>query len=112
MIPRALRPGRSLPAALVTALALSGCGSSATVVDHTLVEKAIEISIAQQQHVLSIVSCPKGLTAKKGLRFVCGATLASGKQLPISVLASDAKGNVTYTGFNGFVNGQPVAPHK
>ena len=89
---------------------LAGCGSSTTTIDHTVVEKAIEISIAQQQHVIAIVSCPKGITAQAGRRFYCSATLASGRQLPITVTATDASGNVTYTGFNGYVNGRPVTP--
>jgi len=78
------------------------------VIDHTVVEKAIEISIAQQQHVIAIVSCPKGVVAAAGKHFLCSATLGSGRQLPITVTATDDKGNVTYTGFNGFANGKPA----
>ncbi len=99
---------RPLAAVLAGALALSGCGGSTTVIDHTVVEKAIEISIAQQQHIITIVSCPKGVVAVKGVRFYCTATLASGHQLPITVTATDRRGDVTYSGLNGFVNGRPA----
>ena len=94
----------------VGAALLAGCGSSSTTIDHTVVEKAIEISIAQQQHVIAIVSCPKGIVAQDGRRFYCSATLASGRQLPIAVTATDGRGDVTYSGFHGFVNGRPTAP--
>lgn len=101
---RALRVGL----ASVGVAALAGCGSSSTVIDHTVVQTAIEISIAQQQHVIAIVSCPKGIVAQTGRRFYCSATLASGRQLPITVTATDDNGDVSYSGFNGFVNGRPV----
>ncbi len=104
---RSIPLARALAAVLVGTLALSGCGST-TVIDHTIVEKAIEISIAQQQHIITIVSCPKGVVAAAGTRFYCSATLASGRQLPITVSATDSRGDVTYTGLNGFVNGRPA----
>ena len=104
------RGWRGLAATCGLGAALAGCGSSGTVIDHTVVEKAIEISIAQQQHIITIVSCPKGVVAHTGERFYCSATLASGRQLLITVVSTDSSGNVSYAGFNGFVNGRPATP--
>jgi hypothetical protein len=86
--------------------ALGGCGAKK--IDRAVVEKAIEISIAQQQHVIAIVSCPKDVESQRGKVFYCGATLGSGRQLPITVSVKDDQGNVHYSGFNGFVNGRPA----
>jgi hypothetical protein len=93
--------------AVLGALALAGCGGTTVTIDHTVVENGIEAGVAQQQHVLSTVSCPPHIVAKKGRHFVCTATLATGRQVPVSVTATDSKGNVRYAGFNGFRNGQP-----
>jgi len=44
-----------------------GCGGhDAVTIDHTVVETGIETGIAQQQHVIAVVSCPKGIEAKRG----------------------------------------------
>jgi hypothetical protein len=86
-------------AACATALLVTGCGGGgATTVDHTTLEKAIEISIAQQRHQLMIVACPKGIKAKKGRAFTCTATSARGHQYPFRVTAKDSNGNVRYLG--------------
>lgn len=107
------RPDRLAPVrrvlvicALVVATT-AGCGDDDVVIDHTVVESGIEAGIAQQQHVLSTVACPPDIVASKGKTFTCTATLASGRQVPVEVTATDDKGNVNYSGFNGFRNGQP-----
>jgi hypothetical protein len=98
---------RRLLPILIGAVALGGCGGKDSVtIDHTVVEKGIEAGVAQQQHVLSTVSCPPKIVAKKGREFVCTATLASGRQVPVTVTATDDKGSVSYAGFNGFRNGR------
>ena len=90
--------------------AVGGCGGGGgRVIDHTVVEKAIEVGIAQQQHVLSIVTCPLGLHSRTGLKFTCEATLADGRQYPINAVARDDKGNIHYSGLPGFVRGRPPA---
>ncbi|MGO9751015.1 MAG: DUF4333 domain-containing protein [Solirubrobacteraceae bacterium] len=92
---------------------LSACGSaSAVVIDHNVVQSAIEVGIAQQQHVLSIVTCPPGVKATRGARFTCTVTFADGRQASIVVTATDDLGDVRYAGLNGYVNGHPAAPSK
>jgi Domain of unknown function (DUF4333) len=88
------------------ALAVAGCGSDPVVIDHSVVETAIETSALKQQHVFTVVSCPKDIVASKGRRFTCTATLRSGTQVPVTVTARDDKGNVHYEGFRGFTNGR------
>jgi hypothetical protein len=88
----------SLRALAVLALAIvgvAGCGGSGTL-DATRIEKAIEVSVAQQRHVLSIAVCPTGVTRQAGRRFTCTATVASGRQFSFLVTQKDDKGNVTY----------------
>jgi hypothetical protein len=86
-------------ASCVAAVSLAGCGGdSGTTIDHTIVEKAIEVSVAQQRHEIVIVACPKDVKAKKGRTFTCSATTARGRQYPFRVTARDSKGNVHYVG--------------
>lgn len=92
----------------LTILAFAGCGEDPVILDHGVVENGIEAGIAQQQRILTTVACPPDIEARKGKTFVCTATLASGRQLPINVTATDDKGNVSYSGFEGFRNGRPV----
>src|SRR5919199_506846 len=80
------------------ALLLSGCGDEPKTVDHTTLEKAIEISVARQRHELVIVACPKGIEAKKGKKFSCTATRANGEQVKFRVTAKDDEGHVKYLG--------------
>ena len=85
-------------AACATAL-LAGCGGSGgTTIDHVTLEKAIEVSVAQQRHQIVIVACPKDIKAKKGVTFRCTATTAGGQQYPFRVIGKDSKGNVHYVG--------------
>lgn len=90
----------SVAVSAAVALLLAGCGGAAkTTVDQQNLQTAIAVSIALHKHELSIVQCPKGVTASKGVRFTCTATLASGQQVPFTVTGLDDKGNVHYGGF-------------
>jgi hypothetical protein len=94
-------PIRCALAAAAAAVAASGCGGhGATTIDHVTLEKAIEVSVAQQRHQIVIVACPKGVKAKKGVTFTCTATTAKGRQYPFRVTGRDDKGNVHYVGLN------------
>ena len=90
---------RSALAALsVAALLVIGCGDDGATIDHTTLEKAIEVSVAKQRHEIVIVACPKGIESKKGKKFHCTATRANGEQVKFRVTAKDDKGNVRYVG--------------
>jgi uncharacterized protein DUF4333 len=105
------RLGVGLCAIGLTAGVLSGCGSD-TKVDRLNLQTAIATSIAQQQHKLAVVSCPGNIKAKKGVTFSCVATLANGRQVPITVTGKDDKGNVHYAGFRGLgTTGKSNKPH-
>jgi hypothetical protein len=86
-------------------LVLAGCGSTTTTtvtapktttIDPTRVEKAIEVSVAEQSHRLSIVVCPTGIKRQKGKTFNCIATLSQGDKYPFRVTQKDNRGNVHY----------------
>jgi hypothetical protein len=91
-------------AVAATAL-LAGCGGSSFKIDPNVVENAIQVGIAQQQHVLTIVTCPPGVTATKGGHFQCTVTFAHGNQAPVMVRELDDKGDVHYEGLPGYVHG-------
>ena len=84
--------------ACVAALLLPGCGDDGATIDHTTLEKAIEVSVARQRHEIVIVACPKDIESKKGKKFHCTATRANGEQVKFRVTAKDDKGNVRYVG--------------
>lgn len=99
-------------AGVVVLLALAGCGSDSSTsasktvtIDPTRVEKAIEVSVAEQSHRLSIVVCPTGIKREKGKRFNCIATLAQGDKYPFRVTQKDALGNVHYEQATGGTKG-------
>ncbi len=96
-----IRPGLRVAAvACGTATLLAGCGGKGKIIDHTTLEKAIEVSVAKQRHEIMIVACPKGIESKKGKRFTCIATTAQGKQYPFRVTAKDDEGHVKYLGLH------------
>jgi hypothetical protein len=72
-----------------------GCGGSGTL-DATRIEKAIEVGIAQQRHILSIAVCPTGVPRQAGKQFSCTVTTANGQQSRFLVTEKDDKGNVRY----------------
>jgi hypothetical protein len=95
-------------------LVLAGCGSSTTTtvtapktttIDPTRVEKAIEVSVAEQSHRLSIVVCPTGIKRQKGKTFNCIATLSQGDKYPFRVTQKDNHGNVHYEQATGSTKG-------
>jgi len=88
----------ALATACVPALLFAGCGDDGATIDHTTLEKAIEVSVAKQRHEIVIVACPKGIESKKGRKFNCTATRANGEQVKFRVTAKDDKGNVRYVG--------------
>jgi hypothetical protein len=101
----------------VLALILAACGggsgaSAGVVIDHNVVQNAIEVGVAQQQHVISVVTCPVGVKARKGQKFNCTITFASGRQAPVTVTALDDRGDVHYAGLRGYVNGHQRATNK
>lgn len=85
----------ALAALALATVGVAGCGGSGTL-DPTRIEKAIEVSVAQQRHVLSIAVCPTGVTRQAGRHFTCTATLANGHQFSFLVTEKDNKGNVHY----------------
>ncbi len=93
-------------------LALAGCGGTTkssdpktTTIDPSRVEKAIEVSVAEQSHRMSIVVCPTGIERAKGKTFNCIATLAQGDKYPFRVTQKDSKGNVHYEQATGQTKG-------
>ena len=98
-------------------LVLAGCGgdsdSSApntTTIDPTRVEKAIEVSVAEQSKRLSIVVCPTGIKREKGKTFNCVATLSQGDKYPFRVTQKDDQGNVSYEQATGDTQGTTTTP--
>ena len=100
-------------------LALAGCGNdrttvttapNTTTIDATRVEKAIEVSVAEQSHRLSIVVCPTGIKRQKGKAFNCIATLSQGDKYPFRVTQKDSKGNVHYEQATGSTKGTTTTP--
>jgi hypothetical protein len=89
---------RCIAAGCAAGLLLTGCGDDGATIDHTTLEKAIEVSVARQRHEIVIAACPKGIKAKKGKKFTCTATRANGEQVRFRVTAKDSKGNVRYVG--------------
>jgi hypothetical protein len=90
----------TLAAGCIAALLLAGCGDDTKTVDHTTLEKAIEISVARQRHEIVIVACPKDIKAEKGKKFNCTATRANGEQVKFRVTVKDDKGNLRYAGLH------------
>ena len=111
-------PTATLAGALVL-LVLAGCGGdkgsssstpNTTTIDPTRVEKAIEVSVAEQSHRMSIVVCPTGITRAKGKSFNCVATLSQGDKYPFRVTQKDNQGNVHYEQASGDTQGTTTAP--
>jgi Domain of unknown function (DUF4333) len=107
-------------AGAVLLLALAGCGNDSptatttvpntTTIEPTRVEKAIEVSVAEQSHRMSIVVCPTGIKRQKGKTFNCIATLAQGDKYPFRVTQKDNKGNVHYEQATGSTKGTTKTP--
>jgi len=110
-----LRAGAIL-AGVVALLALAGCGGGSssdpksTTIDPNRVEKAIEVSVAEQSHRISIVVCPPGIARQKGKTFNCIATLSQGDKYPFRVTQKDDQGNVHYEQATGATSGTTKTP--
>ncbi|MEA2151344.1 MAG: hypothetical protein QOD69_3174 [Solirubrobacteraceae bacterium] len=99
-------------------LVLAGCGGGSsssspprtTTIDPTRVEKAIEVSVAEQSHRMSIVVCPTGIRRAKGKSFNCVATLSQGDKYPFRVTQKDNRGNVHYEQATGDTKGTTKTP--
>ena len=101
------------------ALAVAGCGNDGTAatavpktttIDPTRVEKAIEVSVAEQSHRMAIVVCPTGIKRQKGKAFNCIATLSQGDKYPFRVTQKDDRGNVHYEQAAGATKGTATTP--
>ena len=92
--------GSAVAFVCIAALLATGCGDDAATIDHSTLEKAIEVSVARQRHEIVIVACPKGEKSEKGKKFSCTATRANGEQVKFRVTAKDDKGNVKYVGLS------------
>jgi hypothetical protein len=83
----------SLGLVALAALALSGCSKS---IDSDKAEKFIAKSVGSQVGAkVKSVSCPTGLTAKKGETFECTVTGTDGTTGKTTVTEKDDQGNVS-----------------
>lgn len=84
---------RLLLASVVLAFVLAGCSKQ---IDDKKAEKFISSSVAQQVGAdVKSVSCPSGLTAKKGATFECTVTGSDGTSGKTTVTEKDDQGNVS-----------------
>jgi hypothetical protein len=87
-----IAPMRTLPLVLLSAIVLAGC---ATEIDDKKAEKFIAGRVEDQAGAsVKSVSCPGGLTAKKGKTFECTVTGDDGTTGKVNVTEKDDKGNV------------------
>ena len=89
---------RFVPALLVVALSASsvGCGDSKKI-DHSVVESAIEASIAKQKKIGAVAQCPADVEAKKGAVFSCVVTLTNGSVSRFVVTQTNDAGNLRFS---------------
>jgi hypothetical protein len=85
-------------------VALAGCGS--TTIDKGKAEKLARKAAGSGTVALKTVSCPSGLTAKKGASFDCDLVYADGTKGTITIHETDAKGNVQTGGTDIHIQGQ------
>jgi Domain of unknown function (DUF4333) len=90
-------PTRLLAAAtaLVAAVAVSACGSSAKYLDREKVERAIASSVLREHHIYTTVACPSKIPQTAGHAFTCTARLSVGAY-PVNVTETDGDGHVRY----------------
>lgn len=90
-----------LIAAAAVALALAGCGDDSEkkpkILNTERVERAIEQSILQKRHLVSMVSCPPGVELDRGKKFRCTASYKGGRTTFL-VTQTDGRGGVRYVG--------------
>jgi hypothetical protein len=78
------------------AAGLAACGEKK--LDTAKLERRLKAGIQQQQPGLRIrsVACPDDIEVRKGHKFTCQATSASGRKAAVRVTQSDEDANVTY----------------
>jgi hypothetical protein len=90
--------------AVVSALALSGCGG--TVIDNG----KLESTIVQKNPGLKSASCPSGVDSKTGKTFDCTVTLRNGQTATANVTVTDgSKGNVSFDIRSSSLRGTPTS---
>ena len=82
--------------ALLTVSVFSGCGSPKRI-DHSVVESAIEASIAKQKKIGAVAQCPADVEAKKGAVFSCVVTLTNGSVSRFVVTQTNDAGNLRFS---------------
>ena len=70
-------------------------------IDHSVVESAIEASIAKQKKLGAVAQCPADVEAKKGAKFSCLVTLTNGGTATFRVTQKDDAGNLSYAAGGG-----------
>jgi uncharacterized protein YpmB len=87
----------SVVVALLVAVAASGC--AAKKIDTAKAERSIKAGLeSKKSGAISTVSCPDSVDVKKGATFTCSVVGTNGKRAKITVLQTDDKGDVTYSG--------------
>jgi uncharacterized protein DUF4333 len=94
-MPRPLAGLAIATAALLAALCVSACGSSAKYLDREKVERAIATSVLRERGLYTTVACPSKIPQLAGHAFTCNARLNVGTY-PVSVTEVDGAGNVRY----------------
>jgi len=86
-----------LMSCLVAAMpVLSACGSSDKMIDHSVVESAIEASIAKAKKVGSVAQCPTDVKSEKEAHFTCLVTLTNGTTSTFTVRQTNSAGNLHF----------------
>jgi hypothetical protein len=84
---------RTIPLVLLAAIALAGCAKE---IDSKKAEKFIADKVSEQAGAkVKSVSCPNGLTAKKGETFECTVTGEDGTSGKATITEKDDQGNVS-----------------
>jgi hypothetical protein len=87
------------------AVLLAACGSSdkkdkpttpAKQLDTSNVAKSIEDTISSERGLTATVTCPTGIEQKKGVKFVCQATVKKQGTTPFDVTVTDDNGAVDF----------------
>ena len=83
----------------VAALALTACGQKK--IDTSKAEQSIKAGLESRQRNgvnITSVTCPSNVDVKKGNNFACTVKGANGRTAKVTVVQTDDKGNVTYSG--------------
>jgi uncharacterized protein YgiM (DUF1202 family) len=85
-------------ALLAAALAAAGCTTKKKI-DTSKAERSIKSALeSKKSGSISTVSCPDSVDVKKGATFQCSIVGTNGKTAKVTVLQTDDKGDVTYSG--------------